>query len=64
MGFKTDACKCPICGKRFMAEAKHARFRVPSCSRKCEQERRHSASRDVKWNKQIQSIALYTEKGD
>lgn len=49
MGFKTEACKCPVCGKAFKAEAYQVRYRVPSCSRSCEQERRHKAGRDAKW---------------
>lgn len=58
MGFLTHPCKCPICGQKFMAEsyqvyrAKKA-GRTPVCSKRCEQERRHKASRDAKWQAQI-----------
>lgn len=58
MGFKVIPCKCPVCRKDFMAEsyqvyrAKKA-GRVPTCSKKCDQERRHQASRDEKWKQQI-----------
>ncbi|MBB5200839.1 putative sulfurtransferase [Glaciimonas immobilis] len=51
MGFKTIPCKCPVCNKAFKAEAFQLRARIPCCSRTCEQERRHKASRDALWAK-------------
>lgn len=56
MGFKAIPCKCQVCGKAFHAESYQVYLcrkngRKPVCSRACEQERRHKASRDAKWVK-------------
>lgn len=57
MGYAGVPCKCPICGKQFRGQSYHvykmrAQGRQPTCSRQCEQERRHAASRDAKWAEQ------------
>ena len=57
MGFKVIKTKCPVCAKPFLAESfqmhrAQSQGRLPACSRSCEQERRHAASRDRKWLQQ------------
>jgi hypothetical protein len=55
MSAKVIPCECPICEKVFMARHNQMNSaiasgrEVPTCSRKCEQERRYAAIRDAKW---------------
>lgn len=67
MGSKTIPVECPVCGVRFLARSDqskkaptiaeggefHGSIRVPCCSRECEQERRHKATRDKKFAKAL-----------
>jgi hypothetical protein len=58
MAFKVIPTTCPVCGHQFLAESYQTYLakkagRVPTCSKKCEQERRHQASRDKKWQAQV-----------
>jgi hypothetical protein len=67
MGFKVIPAKCPICGRDFLAQSYQIRLaqskgRSPACSRSCEQERRHQASRDKKWQAQQSKVLNASQK--
>ncbi len=72
MSSKTVPVECPMCGVRFLAQRGQTRkaptiaeggefrgsIRAPCCSKTCEQERRHKASRDEKFAKALNSQTI------